>query len=379
MKVTVVGAGNAGSFTALHWSWYTRNDPNVQVELVYNPDILPERVGQATLLDAPHLLWGSTGFDWYNNNIHATFKSGILYENWGKANEKFFHNFPADRMAMHYCPWEIQSTILKSGHFKVIESDVLDPQAIDSDYIFDCRGKPEDFTNYHELLNPINSVILGKPNWNVAESFWSRHVATPDGWTFVIPTHPDSPSHDYCIGYCYNDSITTKQEAEQNFLSLFDVTVTKHSSFKNYIAKSPVIDERIFLNGNRLFFLEPLESSSTQTYLHWAKTLFGSILLDERSIQQAEEDIVRYIRQTQNFILWHYHFGSKYDTPFWEYAKTLRFIDQEFDDILEYSRSCSKYDIVPETHGGSTINHLYSQWPPYSFKVWDDGMAIQSC
>ena len=34
----------------------------------------------------------------------------------------------------------------------------------------------------------INAAILAKPNWDV-RSIWSRHVATPDGWTFVIPTY----------------------------------------------------------------------------------------------------------------------------------------------------------------------------------------------
>ena len=44
---------------------------NVEVELIYNPEIPVERVGQATLLNPPAILWGSTGFNWYNNNIHA--------------------------------------------------------------------------------------------------------------------------------------------------------------------------------------------------------------------------------------------------------------------------------------------------------------------
>ena len=40
MKVVVIGAGNGGCFTALHWGWWTRNDPDVEVELIHNPDIL---------------------------------------------------------------------------------------------------------------------------------------------------------------------------------------------------------------------------------------------------------------------------------------------------------------------------------------------------
>jgi hypothetical protein len=375
MKIAVVGAGNAGSFTALHWSWYARH-AGVEVELIYNPDTPPERVGQATLLDPPRLLWAATGFNWYQNKIHATFKSGILYEGWGKANDEVFHPFPADRMAMHYCPWEMQNSILNSGHFKVTEGEV-DPKDVDADYVFDCRGKPKDFTDYDELTNPINAAILAKPNWNVAEAFWSRHVATPDGWTFVIPTHESSPSYDYCVGYCYNSNITSKEDAEKNFLSMFDVEITKHVTFNNYVAKNPIIDNRIFLNGNRLFFLEPMESSSTQTYLQWSRGVFDLIMNKNTSFQECEWDVKRYIEQTKNFVLWHYQFGSKYDTPFWNYAKTLSFEDNEFDAYLEHAKKCNQYQVIPDSYGGNTIDTLYSQWPVYSFKCWYDGMVIE--
>ena len=92
MKITVVGAGNGGCLTALHLGWYARQFDYIEIELIYNPDILPEPVGQATLLELPSLLWGSLGFNWYDNPIHATFKSGILYENWGRKKDKHFHD-----------------------------------------------------------------------------------------------------------------------------------------------------------------------------------------------------------------------------------------------------------------------------------------------
>ena len=66
MKVVVIGAGNGGCFTALHWGWWTRNDSDIEVELIYNPETSPERVGQATLIDAPSLLWAATDFNWYD-------------------------------------------------------------------------------------------------------------------------------------------------------------------------------------------------------------------------------------------------------------------------------------------------------------------------
>ena len=372
-KVSVVGGGNAGCIAALYLSWYKKD---LEVELIYNPDVPCERVGQASVLDPPKLLWAATGFNWYNNPIHATFKSGILYEGWGQSNEKLFHGFPAHSMAMHYCPWEMQKHVLNSGLFKVTEGDV-DPKDVDADYVFDCRGKPKDFSDYDDLINPTNAAILAKPNWDTTKAFWSRHIATPDGWTFVIPTHSESPSHDYCVGYCYNSDITQQEVAEYNLLEMFDVEVTKHLKFKNYIAKNPIIDDRIFLNGNRLFFLEPLESSSVQAYVECARYFVDYIITKKEPIEQAAHSAKQYIRQLQNFVLWHYQFGSKYETPFWDYATKLSFRDKTFDAMVEYCKHTTKRDILPKSYGGATSDaSQYGQWPANSFKVWYDGMTV---
>ena len=373
-KITVVGGGNAGCFTALYCAWMD-NKNDFEVELIYDPEILPERVGQATVLEPPAILWAATGFNWYNNNINATFKSGILYEGGGKINDKVFHPFPADSMAMHYCPWEMQASILTSNKFKTIYKELPKLDDIDSDYIFDCRGKPENYDNYEELVNPINACILAEPNWSTARNPWSRHVATPDGWCFVIPTRKKSPSFKYCVGYCYNSDITPQDEAEENFLNMFDVSVTKHVKFKNYVAKEPVIDNRIFLNGNRLFFLEPLESSSTQAYLEMSRAVFDYYLQGRVSAVHVKEDIVEYKKILQNFVLWHYQFGSKYDTPFWNFAKTLTFKDETFDKFLGYSKIS---DCIPSSYGGTTQHKLYAQWPAYSFKNWNEGMTLNT-
>ena len=372
MKVVVVGAGNGGCFTALHWGWHTRNNSDVEVELIYNPETSPERVGQATVIDAPSLLWAATDFNWYDNSIHATLKSGILYEGWGKLNDKIYHSFPADKMAMHYCPWEMQNLVLNSGHFKVTEGEV-NPHEVDADYIFDCRGKPDDFSEYEDLKNPINACILAEPNWDTTKALWSRHVASPDGWTFVIPTHSSSPSHKYCVGYCYNSNITSKKNAENNFLNMFDVNVTKHVKFKNYIAKSPLVDGRIFKNGNRLFFLEPMESSSNQAYIAWVRMSFDYIF--KYNDLDPNETVINYVKQLQNFVLWHYQYGSKYNTPFWDYAKTFTIDDPRFYEIVDSFLNYSKYDNKPIHYGGLAENPHYGQWDLYSWESWYKGMT----
>ena len=373
-KVSVVGGGNAGCITALYLSWFKRD---LEVELIYNPDIPCERVGQATVLDPPKLLWAATGFNWYHNPIPATFKSGILYEGWGQVNEEVYHGFPANGMAMHFCPSEMQKHVLNSGNFKVIEDNVLDVKNIDSDYVFDCRGKPEDYSDYEELINPTNACILAQANWDTSQAYWSRHVATPDGWTFVIPTLKDSPSRSGGVGYCYNSNITSKEDAEKNMLDMFDVEITTHINYKNYVAKNPVVDDKIFLNGNRLFFLEPLESTAAQAYVECARYFVDYIITKKERVEQAAHSAKQYIRQLQNFVLWHYQFGSKYDTPFWNYAKKLSFRDKTFDAMVEYCKQTTNRDILPKGFGGATSDaSQYGQWPANSFKIWQNGMTI---
>ena len=122
---------------------------------------------------------------------------------------------------------------------------------------------------------------------------------------------------------------------------MFDVEVKKHLRFKNYVAKNPIVDDRIFLNGNRLFFLEPLESSSVQAYIECARYFVDYIITKKESIKQAAYSAKKYIRQLQNFVLWHYQFGSKYNTPFWDYASKLFYKDETFDAMVEYCKAVS--------------------------------------
>ena len=378
MKVVIIGAGNGGCFTALHWGWWTRNDSDIEVELIYNPDISPESVGQATLIDAPSLLWAATDFNWHDNPIHATFKSGILYEGWGKVNEKVYHSIPADKMAMHYCPWEMQKFVLNSGHFKVTEGDVH-PYEVDADYVFDCRGKPDDFSDYDELINPTNACILAKPNWDTSKQYWSRHVATPDGWTFVVPTALDSPSRNGGVGYCYNSNITSREDAEKNMLEMFDVEITKHLKFNNYIAKQPIIDDRIFLSGNRLFFIEPMEANTSWVHKQWARHCMDVMFHNKMTVDEACQSIKLKIERIQNFLIWHYQYGSKYDTAFWDYAKTFTFEDKVFNDFYEHALKHDAPYCRPTFVGGMTDDLIggYSCWETYSFRNWIEGMGLE--
>jgi hypothetical protein len=364
LKITILGAGNAGCFTALHFGYYSssidKRDLDITVELIHDPTRPPEKVGQGTTLPVAKLLWESLGVDWYDNPIDATTKLGILYEGWGKNNDKIFHPFPLHSTALHFSPNKLQDTVLKSGYFNVIEREVIDYNDIDSDYIFDCRGKPDNLTGYKELENPVNSVILAqKPERDMSQN-WTRSVATPDGWCFVIPNTTQTTSY----GYLYDNKITPDDQAKINFENQFGVASGDQFKFKQYIADKPIIEDRIILNGNALFFLEPLEATAIGVYSAWVRMAWDWIINGSKTSTGITTEIHEHVTQVNNFITWHYMFGSKYDTPFWKAAEKLSFKDSVFDDYLMKALESPI----------NTIAEHYGQWQPHSFTGWYDGM-----
>ena len=48
---------------------------------------------------------------------------------------------------------------------------------------------------------------------------------------------------------------------------------------------------------------------------------------------------------------------------------------KQFDEFLGYSKIS---DCIPVTYGGSTQHKFYGQWPPYSFKNWNEGMTLNT-
>ena len=85
-KITIVGGGLAGCFTALEYGFNLRHQ-DIEVELLHDPTKKAEKVGAGSLMYLPQLLFSSTGFNWCANNLHATLKTGLTFEGWGKVND----------------------------------------------------------------------------------------------------------------------------------------------------------------------------------------------------------------------------------------------------------------------------------------------------
>lgn len=367
-KIAIIGLGNAGIVTAMHYHHYGRNIHDIvdTVDIYYDPSVSIEKVGQGSILNLPKLIDDVIHTSWHDNKINATIKTGILYQNWGKKTKEIFSPFPYNVFGIHYQPHLLSKAVIESNLFNVIEKNITNYNEIDADYIFDCRGKHlNHWDDYNTLVNPLNSALIHRNPEKDSSLLYTKCVATPDGWTFVIP-NIDSVS----FGYLYNNTITTKQEASNNFKKIFGCDVDFDLNFKNYVAKNMWVDNRVVLNGNRYCFLEPLEATSTGLYQTVAQCAWDTIFNDipHSETNNAMKSIVKKI---ETFVLWHYQYGSVYDTPFWEYAKSLPFNpDDDFNMLLKKTKNNTLKQLLWK-HNDS---ELYGQWYPFSFKIWDDNV-----
>tara|TARA_A100001234_G_C12634090_1_gene389443 strand:- start:1274 stop:2410 length:1137 start_codon:yes stop_codon:yes gene_type:complete len=372
-KIAIVGAGIGGIATALTFKSYGLrynlfDTCDEEIDLYYDSTKPIERVGQGSTLEFNRLFFPQLGqgidagyslaTNMRENNLGLTLKTGINYEGWGKA-EEFFHYFYVGNHAVHYQPHLLSQAVISSGMFNVIDTDISDLSDIQADWIIDCRGRQ--YNNYEDdydmLVNPINSALLYRKPGRDLELTYTRCVATPNGWTFVIP-NVDSVSY----GYLYNDSITSYAEATEDFIARFDAIPDGSMSFKNYVAKDCTVGDNILLNGNRYSFVEPLEASSVATYIFIAQGYIdyinGLVSKDDLNKELRAE-----IKKVEDFILWHYRNGSKYDTPFWKYAKSLPFRPNK-----EFTRFLLSDTYIPD-------KKEYSQWNTFCFKLWNDNIV----
>jgi hypothetical protein len=117
-------------------------------------------------------------------------------------------------------------------------------------------------------------------------------------------------------------------------------------------------------------FLEPLEANSNPTYVH-ATQSYLNYIQGHYSKEDVYREISSYIFEVQNYLLWHYQSGSIYETPFWNYAKSLKFYDLKFNEYFKISKNNSTNKLWAYMEGeGNPVP--YGQWHLPSFKNWID-------
>lgn len=374
-KITIIGAGNAGCISALSLleNKYEDSDSNIgEIEIIYDPEAPIERVGQASVVDVHQLMFKMLDMNWFSKNlIKATPKTGVRYKDWGDFNHNFFHPFNEGNVACHFVPKLLSQAVLDQNDFNVKTTRVDSSDEIDSDFVIDCRGKPSDMSQYNDVKHPLNSALLCEEEHSGENIYYTGHVATPHGWTFVIP-NVDTIS----FGYLFNSNITSRAEALQDFRERFLLKNTPTElSFETYLAKNIWQDERTILNGNNYCFIEPLEATSTSIYRIVTENLISHIdgFYTKDDVQNHSEKL---FSECAYFVNRHYKFGSKFNTPFWDYAKTLE------------TPQCEKYQEIIKTIGhwdalrlanynpkpNDNLDLTYGTWYPRNLMNWEINM-----
>lgn len=370
MKISIIGRGNAGCINAIIFAHY-RNlvSDKIEIDLYFDSSIPPVPTGQATTLDLTEILFNKFNMSIINDLPH-TIKTGIMYENFGKKQDQIFAHFPFGSYAIHLEPKSFQDFVCRNLdiNFQEIDENITNYDEIDSDFIIDCRGTPQDFNEYEKLTNPVNSALLSFLPKKEKEVNYTKSIAHKNGWCFYIPL-PDKTS----LGYLFNKNVTSEQEAKLDFEESFGVegNSCKNFSFDQYIAKSPILNDRVMLNGNRLFFLEPLEATAMACYIKCSRFYFDYIL-GKSNKEKVNNEIKDYVSKLEDFILWHYSAGSKFETKFWSFAHSL----WENHDTSRIKHTIKRVSKMSSQNIEKTLysGFKYAQWEEWNFKGWLDGI-----
>jgi len=327
MKVAVIGIGTAGLQTLAYFQDTLPN--HIDIYSIHNPEQKILGIGESTTTFLPLMLSRSCGFTMLNDadKLDATTKHGVQYVNWRENN--FNSHILPPYHGIHFNNFKLNELVLgrlrKEKGFYEIHGDIksidqdensvtlqIDDEAHTFDYIVDCRGYPDDYTNY-ELLDylPVNSAMVhtvSQPGtWN-----YTYHQATKNGWMFGIPLQTRQG-----WGYLYNKDITSKEEAREDLQSLMNEPLqTREFSWKNYYKKN-VIDGRVISNGNRALFFEPIEALSG-TFYEAVGVEAVNIIVGESTASEANARLVHTAETYATFVCFVYHGGSTFDTKFWK-------------------------------------------------------------
>jgi hypothetical protein len=318
-KIAIIGKGTAGVLALTHFTKYC---PQCEISLYFDENIKPQPVGEGSTLIFPKILYTNIGFVHSDlNKIDGYFKSGIKKTGWA-GNGNYIHNFTGDTVAYHFNASKLQSYIIEKlkDKIKLVEGNIKH-ENIDADFILDSSGKPSNYDDFYVSdYICVNSVHVNQCYWDYPRFTETLTLARPYGWVFGIPLQ-----NRCSIGYLYNNTINTLEEVKEDIKNVFKEynlvpsDTINSFSFKNYYKKE-IIKDRVVYNGNAGFFLEPIEATSIATMEYINRTAF-SHWFENKDKKTLNEYFLQNIRNIENMIMLHYYAGSKFNTPFWTYAK----------------------------------------------------------
>lgn len=362
-RIAIIGKGTAGVLSALHMSTYA---DKCEFDWYYDDTIPTQAVGEGSTLVLPKNLRDTIDFGHYDlDKIDGSFKLGIYKKNWGGSGE-FMHPFRPPDISYHFNALKLQEFLFDKikDRFKHYSANV-DAKDVDADFVMDCSGKPSDYDEFETAeYIPVNSVHVTQCNWDYTRFQYTLAIARPYGWVFGIPLATRCS-----IGYMYNNNFNTLDEVKedvQHVLKEFNLVGSKENSFSfnNYYRKQNFSnDGRIAYNGNASFFLEPLEATSIQM-IDYIQRMAFDIWNNTITVDYANSRYHNLIREIRNMIMLHYSVGSKFNSPFWDYA-----IKQGRECVMSLETDARFREILNNLNNFNYNIEDYGTWTIPSFKV----------
>lgn len=387
-RLGVIGAGSAGIISIAHLIPWLSNAWTVVS--IYDPDTPILGIGESTNPNMLTTIQHGLGFSEFTDlkELEATLKFGTKYTNWrehewinplfGAGHAIHFNNYKLKEYAFKKLKelWPQKFRILE-GKVDSVENGFQCANVVVNgvkerfDYVIDCRGFPQDFSNYHiSDCSPVNKCFVHSVPPHVEDEFLcTDHIATKNGWMFGVPL---TTRHTY--GYMFNSNITTDEEACAEMQELFPDTFSKDKlityQFKSYYTKK-VLDGRILQNGNRALFYEPLSASSIWCYVAIAEMLAYHLenpaKYDVAFVNTNFNEIAKSLEDMISFL---YHGGSKFDTPFWDHAKERA--NNRLDNSKAFANTVKEYK-ENDARGTPLTGHTWF-FTPNSLRIIDKQM-----
>jgi flavin-dependent dehydrogenase len=349
MKIAILGGGTAGFVAAAH---LTRYLPQAELLHVFDSRIPTIGVGEGTTPRFPQWFEEVTGLGYPElaARCRATLKKGLRFEGWGNDGSSFVNRFQPTRLfAYHFDAADLVKVLKEHVRAERIDARVVEtrtfPDCVEigledasirrCDYLFDARGFPhaldQNSQSSQDLIQldwiPTGRAML-RPLPPRDLSGVSRTVARPHGWIFQIPLQGSTS-----CGYVFNPRLSSDPDVAADFTAFLrgegDDSWTERGvvDFPNFIRRD-ICDGRVFQLGNAAAFVEPLEATAICTAILEMRAAtrlieeHGPALREDPGAVRAFNDSMRDFNiRNSLFIAWHYACGSRWDTPFWQYAR----------------------------------------------------------
>ena len=353
-KIAVIGQGTAGSLAAAS---VTRLHPDGDHELhhIYDSRIPVIGVGEGSWPSLVQELQQLTRLphETVQQRLKGTRKYGVAFEGWGRRERDFTHYFTPQQVSYAYhLSADLMADLLREGtRAHHIDAKVLDVTRVEDgalveledrvperyDLVFDARGFPKELHPEQHIdisFIPTNTAVIrrcpavidGGSNGPVLQHTYTRAVARPHGWIFVIPLTVHTS-----YGYIFNREVSDLADVESDFDAFLESDGVAEFEqravipFPNFVHRR-IYDGAVARIGNAAAFMEPLEATAIVS----AQLQVGMVLHTRlnRPAAHLERDAPAVNRFLINnmlcyglFVGWHYSCGSIYDSGFWRHAR----------------------------------------------------------